>query len=136
MVMNIAEVRQWMKAHNAKPSVGTFLLNAIEHPAVVCADADRTLAICPWQNRHLPPAIYVQQWDWDGGYYDTQHVGDLPDCRDMDTDAIYSLIVGECPRCHGTGVVEALTRYGEFMLPNLLPCPECQRQESEPPLPF
>lgn len=134
--MNIAEVRQWMKAHNAKPSVGTFLLNGTEHRAVVCADADRTLAICPWQNRHLPPAIYVQQWDWDGGYYDTQHVGDLPDCRDMDTDAIYSLIVGECPRCHGTGVVEAQTRYGAFMVPDLLPCPECQRQESEPPLPF
>lgn len=135
--MNLNDIREWVRENGATVSVGTVILNGEQCPAAICAADGKLLAVRVWPgNPRIVPSVFEQSWNWDGGYYDTQYVGDLPDCRDMDTDAIYSLIVGECPRCHGTGVVEALTRYGEFMLPDLLPCPECQRQESEPPLPF
>jgi hypothetical protein len=134
--MKLSEIQQWIKTNRATVSVGTFLLNGTEHRAVICTDGHRTLALCPWQYCHLPPAVYTQSWDWDGGYYDTEFVCLMSECRDWDTDALYSAIKGECPRCHGAGVIEAQTRYGAFMVPDLLPCPECQRQESEPPLPF
>lgn len=135
--MNLNDIREWVRENGATVSVGTVILNGEQCPAAICAADGKLLAVRVWPgNPRIVPSVFEQSWNWDGGYYDTQHVGDLPDCRDMDTDAIYSLIVGECPRCHGTGVVEALTRYGEFMLPDLLPCPECQRKESEPPLPF
>lgn len=42
---------------------------------------------------------------------------------------------GECPRCHGAGVIEELERQGPFLVPALNPCPVCVRRE-DPPLPF
>jgi hypothetical protein len=136
--MKLSEIQQWIKTNRATVSVGTFLLNGTEHRAVICTDGHRTLALCPWQYCHLPPAVYTQSWDWDGGYYDTEFVCLMSECRDWDTDALYSAIKGECPRCHGAGVIEAQTRYGAFMVPDLLPCPECQSEtaDAQPPLPF
>lgn len=48
------------------------------------------------------------------------------------------LRAGECPRCDGTGVIETQERHGAFMVPDLLPCPECQSEtaDAQPPLPF
>jgi hypothetical protein len=133
--VNAHEVRRWISNHNATVSVGEVLTPLGEKPAVICTANDRILYLRVMGST-VAPAAFTQDWNWEEGYWSTKHIGEVDDVRAANVEQLHALIVGECPRCHGAGVIEAQTRYGAFMVPDLLPCPECQRQESEPPLPF
>ena len=135
--MKLSEIQQWIKTNRATVSVGTILLNGTERPAVICADMDRLLAVRPARGG-ISPGVFEQSWDWGGGMWDTRYIGDLPGYESMSADELHALITGACPRCNGSGVIEDATRYGPFMVPDLLPCPDCAGEvaASQPPLPF
>lgn len=137
--MKLSEVREWVREHGATVSVGTIVLNGEQRPAAICAADGKLLAVRVWPgNLRIVPSVFEQSWDWDCGHWDTRFVGELPEGLGMDADELHALITGECPRCNGSGVIEGQTRYGAFMVPDLLPCPECagETADAEPPLPF
>ena len=136
--MKLSEVREWVREHGATVSVGTIVLNGEQRPAAICAADGKLLAVRVWPgNLRIVPSVFEQSWDWDCGHWDTRFVGELPEGLGMDADELHALITGECPRCNGSGVIESQTRYGAFMVPDLLPCPECQGEtaDAQPPLP-
>lgn len=135
--MNLNDIREWVRENGATVSVGTIILAGEQRQAAICAADGKLLAVRVWPgNPRIVPSVFEQSWNWDGGYWDTRFVSELPEGLGLDADELHALITGECPRCNGSGVIESQTRYGAFMVPDVLPCPECQRQESEPPLPF
>lgn len=134
--MKLSEVREWVREHGATVSVGTIVLNGEQRPAAICAADGKLLAVRVWPgNLRIVPSVFEQSWDWDCGHWDTRFVGELPEGLGMDADELHALITGECPRCDGSGVIEGQTRYGAFMVPDLLPCPECagETADAEPP---
>lgn len=136
--MKLSEVREWVREHGATVSVGTIVLNGEQRPAAICAADGKLLAVRVWPgNLRIVPSVFEQSWDWDCGHWDTRFVGELPEGLGLDADELHALITGECPRCNGSGVIESQTRYGAFMVPDLLPCPECQGEtaDAQPPLP-
>ena len=136
--MKLSEVREWVREHGATVSVGTIVLNGEQRPAAICAADGKLLAVRVWPgNPRIVPSVFEQSWDWDCGHWDTRFVGELPEGLGLDADELHALITGECPRCNGSGVIESQTRYGAFMVPDLLPCPECQSEtaDAQPPLP-
>lgn len=137
--MNLNDIREWVRENGATVSVGTVILNGEQCPAAICAADGKLLAVRVWPgNLRIVPSVFEQSWDWDCGHWDTRFVGELPEGLGMDADELHALITGECPRCNGSGVIESQTRYGAFMVPDLLPCPECQGEtaDAQPPLPF
>lgn len=137
--MKLSEVREWVREHGATVSVGTIVLNGEQRPAAICAADGKLLAVRVWPgNLRIVPSVFEQSWDWDCGHWDTRFVGELPEGLGMDADELHALITGECPRCNGSGVIEGQTRYGAFMVPDLLPCPDCvsEAADAQPPLPF
>jgi len=137
--MNINDIREWVRENGATVSVGTIILNGEQRPAAICAADGKLLAVRAWPgNPRIVPSVFEQSWDWDCGHWDTRFVGELPEGLGMDADELHALITGECPRCGGSGVIEDRTRYGAFMVPDLLPCPDCAgtADESEDAPPF
>ena len=137
--MKLSEVREWVREHGATVSVGTIVLNGEQRPAAICAADGKLLAVRVWPgNLRIVPSVFEQSWDWDCGHWDTRFVGELPEGLGMDADALHALITGECPRCDGTGAFETQTRYGAFVVPDLVPCPQCAvtADESEDAPPF
>lgn len=134
--MKLSEIQQAIKTAHATVCVGTFLLAGTERRAVLCADDDHIVAIVCALSGHIAPAVFEQRWDWCGAGWQTSYLDELEDAEGItDPDGLYSLIAGECPRCHGAGVIEELERQGPFLVPALNPCPVCVRRE-DPPLPF
>ena len=137
--MKLSEVREWVREHGATVSVGTIVLNGEQRPAAICAADGKLLAVRVWPgNLRIVPSVFEQSWDWDCGHWDTRFVGELPEGLGMDADELHALLTGVCPRCNGSGVIESQTRYGAFMVPDLLPCPDCagETADAQPPLPF
>ena len=130
--MNLNDIRNWVRENGATVSVGTIILNGEQRQAAICAADGKLLAVRVWPgNPRIVPSVFEQSWDWDC-------VGELPEGLGLDADELHALITGECPRCNGSGVIETQERHGAFMVPDLLPCPECQSEtaDAQPPLPF
>ncbi len=135
--MNLNDIREWVRENGATVSVGTVILNGEQCPAAICAADGKLLAVRVWPgNPRIVPSVFEQSWNWDGGYWDTRFVSELPEGLGLDADELHALITGECPRCNGSGVIESQTRYGAFMVPDVLPCPDCARPVTDAPLPF
>lgn len=163
--MNIAEIQDWAKAPAASGPVGTIILNEANLAVLFAQVFPESLSANRLRHNPPPEraevldalrkaargatsaelpgraAFYLRNagciterriWR-DGGRERLTNLTPQGACL---LTALEAQAEHPCLRCGGTGVIEDQTRYGAFMVPDLLPCPECQRQESEPPLPF
>ena len=123
---NIARLRWWARDHAASWGIGPVRLTLSYHMGVIIEDDSERIAVVPFRGSRTCGVFRFSDDE-------RRYLGDL-DIHAENPDELYDLLV--CPRCGGSGVIETLERHGAFMVSDLLPCPECQRQESEPPLPF
>ncbi|GIL24646.1 MAG: hypothetical protein BroJett042_31590 [Bacteroidota bacterium] len=134
--MNLNDIREWVRENGATVSVGTIILAGEQRSAAICAADGKLLAVRVWPgNPRIVPSVFEQSWNWDGGYWDTRFVGELPEGLGMDADELHALITGECPRCGGSGIVELPTRHGAFIISDTAACPRCTPQADDD-LPF